>query len=174
MKKQLLPGVLLGFSLLLSGAVYANSIKDTSDTATLQKTEQPSAPASLEKTTQSQPNELSLDRFASASSHHMGARWSSVDQKTNTEIMAFTSTFTANNAAKLMGGNDSALSFANFGRVPFYQVLGATGEVTANVTSQATSRQVASVPEPMTLTLLGTGLAVMATKLRKRNKTSHK
>ncbi len=174
MKKHLLTGVLLSLSLSLSGAVYANSVRDISDTAALQKTEPLSSPASLEKAAPSKPNGPYLDRLASDSSHDMGARWSSVDQKTNTEIMAFTSTFAANNAAKLMGGNGNALSFANFGRVPFYQVLGATGEITTNATSQTTSRQVASIPEPMTLTLLGTGLAALAARLRKRNKTSDK
>ena len=167
MKKHLLPGAALSISLLLSGVVYANSVRATSDSAALQKAEQPGSPAKLEKSNPAQPNGPSQDRLAGASPHDAGARWSWTDQNSKTEVMAFTSTAAANNAATLMSGSGS-LSFATFGRVPFYQILTLTDQRAANSLTQ--SAPTASLPEPATLTLLGVGLAALATGLRKKAK----
>ncbi len=174
MKKQLLPGIALGIFLSLSGAVCANSVRDTSDAAALQKAEQSSSSLTLEKSDPTQPNGPYQDRLASDSSHDLGARWSWVDRNNNTEVMAFTSTAAANNAATLMNGSGGSLSFATFGRVPFYQVLTLTNQAATNSLTQSTPRPTASLPEPATLTLLGAGLAALATGLRKKNKKHNK
>lgn len=174
MKKQLLPGIVLGIVLSWSAAVYANPIRDTSDAAALQKSDQFGSPASAEKTDPAQPNGPYRNRLAGDSSHDMGARWSWADQKNKMEVMAFTSTAAVNNAATLMSSSGGSLSFASFGRVPFYQVLTLTNQVATNSLTQTTSSPTASLPEPATLTLLGAGLAALAAGLRKKNKKPNK
>jgi hypothetical protein len=171
MKKQLLPGIALSIFLSLNVAVCANSVRDTSDAAAIQKAEQSGSSLTLEKSEPAQPAGPYQDRLASDSSHDMGARWSWVDRNGNTELMAFTSTAAANNAATLMNNNGGSLSFASFGRVPF---LTLTNQVTTNSLTQSTSNPTASLPEPATLTLLGAGLAALAAGLRKKNKNHNK
>lgn len=85
----------------------------------------------------------------------------------NIEIMAFTSTSAANNAANLMQGNGHTLTFASFGRVPFYKILTVTNNGARDSSSVLNS---SPVPEPMSLLLLGSGLAAFAAGLRKKNK----
>lgn len=160
MKKQMLVGVALGISLSLSSAVYANSVR--ADTA-LQNPEQPGI--QLETSAPAQPN-----RLAGEASHDVGARWSWVDRNGKTEIMAFTSTAAAQNAATLMNRSGESLSFANFGRVPFYQMLTVNNLVTPSSSTPSAPRPMASLPEPTTLTLLGAGLAALAAGIRRKNK----
>ena len=171
MKKQWLMGVALGVSLSLSNAVYANSVIDGVSTAARQKSEQSGSSAQFEKSSLAQVTGSSGNRLASESAHDVGARWSWIDQTGKTEIMAFTSTAAANNAAILMGRGGESLSFSNFGRVPFYQMLTINNQITPN---SPTSRSTASLPEPTTLTLLGVGLAALAAGLRKKNQKSSK
>ncbi len=170
MKKQLWPGVALCIFLSLSGAVCANSVRATSDAAALSKTEQPGSPVQLEKANPTPSDGPFRDRLASTSSHDLGARWSAVTQNGKTDVMAFTSTAAANNAATLMSSSGESLSFASFGRVPFYQVLTLTNQVAINSLIPSSSGPTASLPEPATLTLLGAGLAALAAGLRKKTK----
>ena len=170
MKKQLLPSIALGIFLSLSAAASANPIRAISDAAALQKSDPFGSLASTEKSDPAQPNGPYRNRLAGDSSHEMGARWSWVDQKSKIEVMVFTSTAAVNNAVTLMNGNGGSLSFASFGRVPFYQVLSLTSQSATNSLTQTTSRPTASLPEPATLTLLGAGLAALAAGLRRRTK----
>ncbi len=170
MKKQMLLGVALSSFLSLSGAVYANSVRNTADTVALNKSEQPGSPTNPEKPDRGQLPGSSLNRLVSESAHELGARWSWVDLTGKTEVMAFTSTAAANTAATLMNDRGGALSFASFGRVPFYQLLTLTNPVVTNSPNQSSARPSASIPEPTTLTLLGAGLAALAAGLRKKNK----
>ena len=174
MKKQWLMGVALGVSLSLSNADYANSVLDGVGTAAGQKSEQSGSTAQFENSSLAQLTGSSGNRLASESAHDVGARWSWIDQTGKTEIMAFTSTAAANNAAILMGRGGESLSFSNFGRVPFYQMLTINNQITSNSPTSSGSRSTAALPEPTTLTLLGVGLAALAAGLRKKNPKSSK
>ncbi|MBL8207205.1 MAG: PEP-CTERM sorting domain-containing protein [Blastocatellia bacterium] len=169
MKKQLWLGAVFSLSLLFS-ASYANSVRETSGTAGIQKAEPTISLPSLET---SDPSKSSGPYRVDAA-QEVGARWSGLNRQNNSEVMAFTSTFAANNAAKLLGGDSGSLSFANFGRVPFYQVLALTNDINSTSLNKATSRPSASLPEPTTLALLGAGLAALAAGLRKKNKDVQK
>ena len=85
----------------------------------------------------------------------------------NTEIMGFTSTSAANDAANLMQGNGHTLTFASYGRVPYYQILTVTNNSVRDAGSVLNS---SPVPEPMSLLLLGSGLTALAIGRRKKNK----
>ena len=172
MKKQLWPGVALGIALTLNGAVYANSVRDTLETKALQKTEPSNSLTSLADPAKA--TGPTRDRLVTDSSKDMGARWSLLDQTGNAALLAFTSTFAANNARQLMAGKSNSLSFSNFGRVPFYQVLALTNDVTSNSANKTSANPTASLPEPATLVLLGAGLAALAAGLRKKNKKFRK
>jgi hypothetical protein len=102
--------------------------------------------------------------------NEMRTRWSVADERNNTEILAFTSTFSANAAASLMEEHGRPLSFTSFGRVPFYQV--ATISHRGNLTSSSNSST--ALPEPTSLLLLGSGLAALATRMRKQLKKTEK
>lgn len=94
------------------------------------------------------------------------ARLSLTDSRTNTEILVFTSTSSANDAMHLMQGQGNTLSFSSFGRVPFYQTLKVSNVV--GHSTNASSLPASSVPEPTSLLLLGSGLTALAVGLRKR------
>lgn len=167
MKKPLMLGIVLGISLFAGVAVRAGSLLDTSEATTLTKTETTKSSATSEASDPTISNGPYRDRLTT-DNQTMGARWSLLDRSNNIELMAFTSSFGANNAATLMGGTSASLSFARFGRVPFYQVLTLTNDVNANSLTKSTNGAVASLPEPATLTLLGAGLATLAAGLRKK------
>lgn len=172
MKKRLLVGVALCCSLLLSVVVCANPIRDTTDPITTQEAEPLTPPITPEKTTATTPDGPYRDRLNNAGER--GARWSWMDQSNDSMLMAFTSTFAAQQAAKQMENSGNSLSFASFGRVPFYQTLSYTNGITTSGRTKPKSGPVASLPEPATLTLLGAGLAALAMGLRKKNKKSDK
>lgn len=167
MKKPLMLGIVLSISLFMSVAVHAGSLLDTTEATTLSNTETTKSSATSEASDPTTPSGPYRDRLTT-DNKDMGARWSMLDRNSNTELMAFTSSFGANNAATLMGGNSASLSFARFGRVPFYQILSLTNDVNANSVTKSTNGAVASLPEPATLTLLGAGLATLAAGLRKK------
>lgn len=127
---------------------------------------------SLTLSTVSYADTVTADRMA-ADSQAMGARWNGTDQNKNADLFAFTSTSAANNAARIIGGESNALSFVNFGRVPFYQVMALRTETNAGSLSKSLPSSSAAVPEPASLALLGAGLATLATRLRKRKKSSN-
>lgn len=167
MKKPLMLGVVLSISLFLSVAVRAGSVLDETEATTISKTETNDSSATSEASGLAKPVAPYRDRLTT-DNQDMGARWSFSDRVSNTEFMAFTSSFSANNAVTLMGGNNASLSFARFGRVPFYQILALTNDVNANSVTKSRNGAVASLPEPATLTLLGAGLATLAAGLRKK------
>ncbi len=172
MKKQLLPGVALGLSLFVSVAVWANSVRDTQSPVKLPNPEEAHVKTTVETTDLSQPNGPYRDRLTDNQAQDFGARWGQFARSNQPDIMAFTSTFAANNAALLLGNSGNSLSFASFGRVPYYQMLTVTNQITTGQTTS--SGPVASLPEPATLTLLGAGLAALAAGLRKRKKKINK
>ncbi|HEX4946224.1 MAG TPA: PEP-CTERM sorting domain-containing protein [Blastocatellia bacterium] len=172
MKKRMLAGAVLYGSLLLSVVVYANPIRDTTDPITTQKAEQLTTSANPEKATPSAANGPVQDRSNALS--EQGARWSWMDQSSDTMLLAFTSTFAAQQAAKQAENNGNSLSFASFGRVPFYQTLSYSNGITTSSFTKSRSSSVTSLPEPASLTLLGAGLAALAGGLRKKIKKNGK
>ncbi len=170
MKKQLLLGAALGLSLAVSSAVKANPVIDMPDAVSLQTPGQ-LGPIQLEKSDSAPSGGAGQNRFANESANDVNARWGWVDPNGKTEIMAFTSSAAAQNAAALMSRNGESLSFTNFGRVPFHQMLTVNSQ-TPNGSGPATHLPTADLPEPATLTLLGAGLAALATGLRRKNKKS--
>lgn len=168
-KKQLLPGVTLGFSLFLNVTVWAGPITDMQPPVKLQVTEETTTETAAART----PNGPHQDRLTSSDPQSLGARWSQIGQTNQPDLLAFTSTFAANRAAVMLNHSGNSLSFASFGRVPYHQMLALTNQV--SITSgKATPASTASLPEPASLTLLGAGLAALAAGLRKRKKKSSK
>lgn len=100
-------------------------------------------------------------------SSELRARLSLTNSQNNTEILAFTSTSAANDAATLMQGSGNTLTFASYGRVPFYQILTIASNSSSHSSSALNST---AVPEPMSLFLLGSGLSAFALGLRKKKK----
>lgn len=95
------------------------------------------------------------------------ARLSLTNSQNNTEILVFTSTSAANNAANLMQDGGHTLTFASYGRVPFYKILTVANNGAKDSSSVLNS---SPVPEPMSLLLLGSGLTAFAVGRRRKNK----
>ena len=171
MKKQIWLGAGLGIFLSISGVVSANSLLDPSDPVTLQKAEAQSLAAEKTSDTSktSGPYRSRLDDPS-----ELGARWSWSIQSNSSQILIFNSTNAADQATALLRSNGNSLSFASFGRVPFYQAITSTSHSATSSLVQTPASPIASLPEPATLMLLGTGLAAMAAGLRRRNKKSRK
>jgi hypothetical protein len=177
MKKHLWPGVALGFLLVSCTMVGANPVREPAEPTAFSQAIQPSpTPFSNDQRTsaESKPNGPYRDRSAVDSTNGIGARWKWLDRRSGAEILAFTSTFSAQQAASLMNSPGNSLSFAPFGRVPYYQTLTIANTASTTPLTQQPNRPVASLPEPATLLLLGTGLAALAAGLRKRNHKSDK
>ena len=159
MKKQLWPGVGLGIVLFLATSGYANPIKETTENQFVLN-HVVSDPAN-------KPTGPYNERVETIS-QEVKPRWSYTDSQNNVEVMAFTSTSSANAAASLLKNTGYSLSFSHFGRVPFYQILMITKDGNANSLTPTSNSPVTTLPEPATLILLGSGLAVLAAGLRKR------
>jgi hypothetical protein len=172
MKKHLLPGVILGFSLFLNVTVWANSVRDTQAPVRFQNAEESTIQPTIETTAPNKSTAPYRDRVANDTVPDWGARWSQMGRDNQANLYAFTSTFAANNAALMMSQNGNSLSFASFGRVPYHQMISVTNQISGN--TNKSSSPVASLPEPATLTLLGAGLAALAAGLRKRKKNVNK
>lgn len=170
MKKQLLPGVALGFTLFLSFAVWASPVRDTQPATRLQAPDESHLQAAVEAAAPSKRQPSGPERQINDATQALGARWSQIGQTAHTDLMGFTSTFAANNAAQLLSNNNNSLSFASFGRVPYYQMLTITNQLSTTSNKATPSSPSASLPEPASLTLLGAGLAALAVGLRKRKK----
>jgi hypothetical protein len=168
MKTRLWPGVVLGSFLLLATTIFADPIKETSEPAISNSTAAPSITLEASK-----PNGPYAVRNEN-SSNDLRARWSISDDRNKTAILAFTSTHSANTAASLMQNNGGTLSFAKFGRVPFYQFVTVSNDRAASSKPATSPKTATTLPEPTTLFLLGSGLAALAAGLRKRNTKSER
>ncbi len=185
MKKLMLPGIALCISLIFGVGVSADSVNRSAESASAQRTvNRPSEtePRSTNSTQMelrglSEPYQGRGDN-SEAGGLPLGARWVgtiSVDgsKSGNVEVMAFSNTFALQNAISILGDSGASLSCVQFGRIPFQQMLTIAPFGQSNSFNQ-NSNPVASLPEPATLTLLGTGLAALAAGLRKRKKNSRK
>ena len=161
MKKQLWPGVGLGIVLFLATSGYANPIKETTENQFV-----------LNHIVASPANKPTgpYNERVETNSQNVKPRWSYTDAQNNVEVLAFTSTFSANAAACLLQNTGYSLSFSHFGRVPFSQILMITKDGNANSLTPTSNSSVTTLPEPATLILLGSGLAVLAASLRKRKR----
>ena len=154
MKKLLWSGVGLGIIVLLVAPIFAGSLNNTIEL-------QPLANHDLAGPVQ--------DRARGNTPEDL-ARWRGTDANTNALLFGFSSTAAANAAASYLQNQGYALSFTQFGRAPFQQLLTVTKDGTANPLTTTTPRSITALPEPTTLLLLGSGLAVIAAGLRKRKR----
>ena len=185
MKKLMMPGIALCISLIFGVGVSADSVNNGAESASAQRTI--NRPAETELRSPSNSPQMDLRGLSEpyqgrgdnseAGGLPLGARWVgtiSIDgNKGTVEVMAFSNTFALQNAASILGDSGASLSCVQFGRIPFQQMLTIAPFAQSNSFNQNTN-PVASLPEPATLMLLGTGLAALAAGLRKRKKNSHK
>lgn len=186
MKKLMMPGIALCISLVFGVGVSADSVNNGAESASAQRTINDPSETELRSTSNSPQMDLrgSSEPYqgrgdnSEAGGLPLGARWVgtiAIDghKGGNIEVMVFNNTFALQKAVSILGDSGASLSCVQFGRIPFQQMLTIAPFAQSNSFNQNTN-PVASLPEPATLTLLGTGLAALAAGLRKRKKNSHK